>query len=155
MEAKPIDGKVSTPDLTLETMETPGHGRDHAAFFEPERGWLFSGDAYLGERDILRSCEDLGLLLEDLGTLASLDAEVLFPGHGSVRDDPKSAIEHLQRHYEELRDRAEPLVSSGVDPGEIRSRLLGREGIIRYYTQGDFSKQNLVEELVGLLDADP
>lgn len=152
LEAEPVGKRVTTPDVELERIPTPGHSLDHVAYIEPDRGWLFTGDAWLGERDILRSCERLGPMLASLKALGSLEADVLFPGHGSVQEGPAGAIQPTIDHYEDLLTRARALLEEGASPRTLRRKLLGFEGPIRYHTSGDFKKQRLADELVHLLD---
>ena len=41
---------VDAGGVRLEVVETPGHSPDHVCFFERARGWLFTGDLFLAER---------------------------------------------------------------------------------------------------------
>lgn len=155
LEARPVGDVVETPDLRLEVHPVPGHSPDHVAYLEPERGWLFAGDAYLPPRDTLRADEDLAGFLEGLETMAALDAEVLFPGHGSTVEQPGAAIEEVLARFEELLERTRELRDEGYQGSGLRRRLLGREGLLRYYTGGHYAKANLAEQLVELADEAP
>lgn len=152
VEAEPVGKRVTTPDVTLEPIPTPGHSRDHVAYLEPDRAWLFTGDAWLGRRDILRSGERLDAMLSSLETLKGLGAQRLFPGHGSIQENPTQAIQGTIDHYEDLLAQARILHEEGASPPRIRRKLLGLEAPIRYHTRGDFKKQRLADELVRLLD---
>ena len=73
--------------MRLEVIDARGHDPFHVAFWEPERGWLFSGDVVIAApTPILRSMDDD---LEDysasLDRLERLDATLLLPGHGLHR----------------------------------------------------------------------
>src|SRR5439155_1231348 len=48
--AAPLGEGLETPRFRFRVIHTPGHGTDHVALFEPERGWLLSGDLYLAPR---------------------------------------------------------------------------------------------------------
>lgn len=152
VDAEAVGDVVETPDVTLEVHPVPGHSPDHVAYLEPERGWLFAGDAYLPPRKTLRADEDLAGFLEGLETMASRDPEVLFPGHGSTVDDPDQAFHELLEHFGELAEQARELLDEGHEGAGLRRRLLGLEGGLRYYTGGHYSKANLAEELVELAD---
>src|SRR5256885_142861 len=58
--AAPLGEGLETSRFRFRVIHTPGHATDHVALFEPERGWLFSGDLYLAPR--LRG-QPLGLRL--------------------------------------------------------------------------------------------
>ena len=51
---QPLELSVQTDSFSLRVVETPGHSRDHSAFFEPKQRWLFSGDAFIGGRERAR-----------------------------------------------------------------------------------------------------
>ena len=42
---------ITSAHVTLTPIHAPGHSPDHICLFEPERGWLFSGDTYIGGQD--------------------------------------------------------------------------------------------------------
>ena len=65
VEAAPLPEVVEAGGVRLEVVETPGHSPDHVCFFERERGWLFTGDLFLAERQrYLRMDEDLATLID-------------------------------------------------------------------------------------------
>lgn len=74
-------------DLSLECVDARGHDPYHVAFFERERGWLFSGDAVIATpTPISRAMDDeLTLYAQTLDRLQALDASLLLPGHGAQR----------------------------------------------------------------------
>lgn len=150
IEAQPLGDALETPDLRLDVRDAAGHSPDHVVLFEPDRGWLFAGDAYLPPRDTLRADEELAGFLDSLQRIHELDIDRLFPGHGSVVDTPASAIDEVLEHFETLKAQARELADDGHDPRGVRRRLLGVEGLIRYYTGGHYAKQNLVDELLAL-----
>ncbi len=146
--AEPLGPTIETPDGRFEVIAVPGHTEDHVAFFEPERGWLFAGDAYLAPRETLRADEGLDGFLDSLHRMGKLDAETILPGHGSVVDAPGQAIGEVLDHVGRLASRARELAAQGKDPVQVRRALLGFEGFLYYYTRGHFSKQNLVDQLL-------
>lgn len=73
--------------LRLEVIDARGHDPYHVAFWESERGWLFSGDVVIAApTPILRSMDDdLGAYEDSLARLRALDPDLLLPGHGLHR----------------------------------------------------------------------
>ena len=47
---------VASKRHTFQAIYTPGHSPDHLCLYEPERGWLFSGDLYVGFSPDRYSC---------------------------------------------------------------------------------------------------
>jgi len=66
----PIDEWVETENHRFQVIDTPGHSPDHVCLFEPDRGWLFSGDAYIGGQDrALRQGYDIHGIIASLKKL--------------------------------------------------------------------------------------
>ena len=70
---------VETERYRFQVVHTPGHSPDHICFFEPEQGWLFSGDAYIGGQDrALREGYDIH------GIIASLKKTIRTAGQDDL-----------------------------------------------------------------------
>lgn len=112
--------RVTVGDLEFEWVDARGHDPFHGAFWEPERGWLFAGDAVLATpTPISRAMDDdLSLYRRTLDRLQGLDASLLLPGHGVQRGGDLSRAFQRSRSYVEayeeqvvqmLQDLSEPL----------------------------------------------
>ncbi len=89
-------GKVRAGDYWLQSVPTPGHTPGHLAFYEEERGLLFSGDqllpdqipypgAWLEGEEIVSG---LPAYLDSLAALEELAAREYFPAHGRPQQSP-------------------------------------------------------------------
>jgi glyoxylase-like metal-dependent hydrolase (beta-lactamase superfamily II) len=136
---------VGTPRFRFEVIPTPGHSPDHICLFEPDQGWLFSGDAYIGGKDrALRKGFDPYGIIESLKRLAKLPVQTIFSGSGTVRAEGTRPLEEKIAYLEELGERICTLHDQGLSPRSIQRRLLGREHAIAYLTLGHFSGLALV-----------
>jgi glyoxylase-like metal-dependent hydrolase (beta-lactamase superfamily II) len=144
-EARPVGQQVETDRFCFDVIHTPGHSPDHICLFEPQRGWLFSGDAYIGGEDrALREGYDIHGIIASLKKLAQLPVQIIFSGSGSVR---QMGVEPLQRKIDYLEDlgrRVRSLGNQGLSPWQIRRRTFGPELPIAYVTLGHFSGRHLV-----------
>jgi glyoxylase-like metal-dependent hydrolase (beta-lactamase superfamily II) len=72
--------------LELKAVQTPGHTSDHIAFFEPDSGALFTGDAVLGRGTSFIDPPDGDLVayLRSLKRMVELGPRTIYPGHGPV-----------------------------------------------------------------------
>ena len=146
---RPVGQTVAGGGHTLHVIPTPGHCADHVCLYEPANGWLFAGDLFCGRRLVyLRAEEDFGLMLESMKRVAELDIRVIFCGLKGVVENGGEALDEKIRTMEEIRDRALALSEKGVPPGQIRLRLLGREGWMYLLTNGHFSKQNVIDSIL-------
>src|SRR2546422_2033463 len=96
--ASPLGEGLETPRFRFRVIHTPGHATDYVALFEPERGWLFSGDLYLAPRlRYLRADEDVYAMMDSLRRGVGLEPPGGFfphprrggPGAGRPRGQPR------------------------------------------------------------------
>lgn len=144
-QGEPIGDWVESERFRFQVIHTPGHSPDHICLFEPERGWLFSGDAYIGGKDrALREGYDIHGIIDSLRRLAELPVSTIFSGSGSVRHNGVPALRDKFAYLEGLGERICGLHKEGLPPRRIRRRVLGRELPITYLTLGHFSGMRLV-----------
>jgi glyoxylase-like metal-dependent hydrolase (beta-lactamase superfamily II) len=141
-----VDDRIQTPEFLFRAIETPGHSRDHVSYFEPRYRWLFSGDAFVGGRDVAWAPEfDMFSIVSSLRTMASLRPERLFPGSGSVRRTPVPDLHGKISALIQLAQEVDRLERSGRSTQEMVEMLFGGEPRIKFWTMGHFSAANLLE----------
>jgi glyoxylase-like metal-dependent hydrolase (beta-lactamase superfamily II) len=145
---------VETGRFRFEVIHTPGHSPDHVCLFEPERGWLFSGDAYIGGKDrALRAGYDIHGITASLKKLAELPVSLIFSGSGTVRTDGRQHLEDKIAYLEDLGQQIHALHNERLSAHDIRRRLFGREMSITYVTLGHFSGLRLVQSYLSGFEA--
>ena len=124
---------------------TPGHSPDHICLYEQERGWLFTGDLFVGGRDrALRAGYDIWQIIASLKRVAALPLARLFPGSARVRDNPHQALTEKIAYLEETGRRVLDLSQQGLDVGAIARQLFGGPMWIELITAGHFTRSWLV-----------
>jgi len=98
----PLEGELLAGAIALRTIDAPGHSFDHAIFYLPPEGALFTGDTILGEGTTVVAPPG-GAMRPYQRTLQRLadefgDARVLYGGHGPVVNDPKAKIAEYIAH---------------------------------------------------------
>lgn len=146
VHVRPVDESVACGPYVLTPVETPGHSKDHLVFHEANRGWLFSGDLFIGERiKFFRADEDLKAQIHSLKRVLALDFEALFCAHNPR---PKNGKQHLAGKLdflETLRAAVRDLHHRGYPAGEIIRRLdPGSDRWVRWLTLGNASFANMV-----------
>ena len=137
---------VETQQFRFQVIHTPGHSPDSLCLFEPEQGWLFSGDTYVGGKDrALRQGYDIYGIIASLKKLAELPVRAIFAGSGSVRLSGAEPLEEKITYLEELGERIRSLRAQGLSARRIRRQVLGRDQRITYITLGHFSGLRLVQ----------
>lgn len=144
-QAEPLGEWLETEHHRFQVIPTPGHVDHHVALYEPHEGWLFSGDAYIGGRDLAARLDyDIYAVIASLKLLAALPTSRLFPGSGTVRENPSEELARKAGQMEEFGAEVRRLHAEGLSVGAIRRRLVGREPWITYITQGHFKAGNLI-----------
>jgi glyoxylase-like metal-dependent hydrolase (beta-lactamase superfamily II) len=148
VQSQPLPPLVDTGAVRLEVVETPGHSPDHVCFYDRSRGWLFTGDLFLGERQrYLREDEDLEQIIASLRAVTSLPLERVFCAHrGPLRDGPAAMRRRLD-NLATVRDEARELLAQGLPDAEIARRVVGPEGPLTWISGGRFSTLNFVKSL--------
>jgi glyoxylase-like metal-dependent hydrolase (beta-lactamase superfamily II) len=141
-----IGESVETERFRFEVIHTPGHSPDHVCLLEPDQGWLFSGDAYIGGRDrALRAGYDIHGIIASLKRLAELPVGMIFSGSGTVRTEGRQHLDEKIAYLEDLGEQIHALHKEGLPARDIRRRLWGRERSITFVTLGHFSGLRLVQ----------
>ncbi len=144
-ETAQVDSKIRTTRYCFLVIPTPGHADDHICLYEPDEGWLFTGDLFIGEQlRYLRDDEDIYSVLDSLKRIASLQLKTMFCSFSGRIDRPKDAIHQKINYLENLKNEIEKGLQKGLSPQEIRRRLLGKGDRFRIITAGQISKQNLI-----------
>jgi glyoxylase-like metal-dependent hydrolase (beta-lactamase superfamily II) len=145
-EGEPVGESVETEHYRFRVIHTPGHSPDHVCLFEPDQGWLFSGDAYIGGQDrALREGYDIYGIIASLKKLAELPVQTIFSGSGSVRTNGVQQLQEKIAYLEDLGKRIRALRAEGLSARRIHRRVLGRELPISYFTLGHFSGLRLIQ----------
>jgi glyoxylase-like metal-dependent hydrolase (beta-lactamase superfamily II) len=93
--------RIPSDQGELVTVLTPGHTKDHVAFYWPRARALFAGDLILGRGSTTWLGEYPGCIadyLESLDRVQSLDLEVVYPTHGPPVRDPHRVLESFRDH---------------------------------------------------------
>jgi glyoxylase-like metal-dependent hydrolase (beta-lactamase superfamily II) len=153
-QGTPIGDRLETERFRFQVIHTPGHSLDHICLYEPDRGWLFSGDAYIGGRDrALRAGYDIHGIIASLKKLAELPVSMIFSGSGTVRAEGRQHLGEKVVYLEELGEQIYALHKEGLSARRISRRLLGREMPIAYVTLGHFSGLRLVQSYLAGFEA--
>lgn len=143
-------GEVHSERYRFRILYTPGHSADHLCLYEPDRGWLFSGDLFVGGQDrTLRAGYDIWGIIASLKRVAGLPATMLFPGSARVRDDPAQALAGKINYLESMGQQVKEMHQAGQSVNEIARTLFDGPLPVELITLGHFSRRRLVLAYLG------
>lgn len=151
-QAQPVEegSWIETGQHRFQVLYTPGHSPDHICLYEPERGWLFTGDLFVGGQErALRDGYNIWQIIASLKRVASLPVIVMFPGSARVRENPKTELESKIAYLEDFGGRVLELHHKGWDANAITRQLCGRPMLIEWVTLGNFTRRHLVRSYLG------
>jgi ribonuclease/clavin/mitogillin len=144
-ETGELDSTIQTKKFRFSVIPTPGHTDDHICLYEPNEGWLFSGDLFISEQvNYMGKDEDIYSILNSLNKVVALRPKKMFCSFSGLIDRPEEAIRRKIEHLENLKTEVEKGAQEGVPAREIQRRLLGRGDQFSLLTSGNISKQNLI-----------
>ena len=146
----PLPSVVETDHHCFQVLAAPGHCDDQVVLYEPHQGWLFSGDAFIGQRiRYFRGDEDFQATVDSLRRLCQLDFDSLFCAHRPHLQGGREALQGKLNHLLELQGRVQELHARGLPLAQITRQLLGKEPLLLYlFSAGDLSKRNLVRSIL-------
>lgn len=137
--------EIRVGEYCFQAIDTPGHSPDHICLFEPQRGWLFSGDLFAGGRDrAARMDNDIWGVIDSLKRIAALPIKILFPGCARVRIDPQPELLDKVAYLEEMGEKVLRMHQQGWSVNAIARSVFGKPMWIELLTHGHFTRRGLV-----------
>jgi len=137
---------VESNRYRLVPVHTPGHSKDHTVFWENTKGWLFSGDLFLGQRiKFFRSDEKIIDQIESLKKVLKLDFDTLFCAHNPCPQNGKSKLRQKLQFLEDIVGQVQKLKDKGMNPKAIFKHMdSGKDRWIKLMTMGNVSYANML-----------
>ena len=131
-------------------IHTPGHSKDHTVYLEPQQGWLFSGDLYLGEKiKFFRSDEKIDQQIQSLKIVLEYDFDTLFCGHNPVLKNGRQKLRNKMDYLEEIYGKVRLMLSDGLPEEKIIQRMDPRKDrFVKCVTMGNASFANMIRSAI-------
>ena len=125
-EPLPDGALLARPGLTLQAVHTPGHASDHLCLRVEQTGAVLTGDHILGRGTTVVAWPDgdMSAYMSSLRRLSTMDATVLYPGHGPHVADPAGTVAYYLAHREEREQQVLAALAAGDNtPATIVARV--------------------------------
>jgi len=137
---------------TFRAIHTPGHSRDHTVYLEESKGWLFSGDLFVGKKiKFFRSDECLGDQIQSLKNILNYDFDDLFCAHrptmGTGKEVIRNKLDFLVNFYGSVKDLHDKGIST---KGIIRRLDPANDRFIKWVTLNNACFANMVRSALKL-----
>lgn len=150
-KAPPVDARelpkvINGERIKLVPVHTPGHSKDLTVYIEKDKGWLFSGDLFLGSRiKFFRADENIHETISSLEKVLKFDFNALYCGHNPKLKDGKKFLKKKHDYLVNLRGEIRELGKKGYSIREIKKALSRKENLFIYFlTFGNASFSHLV-----------
>jgi glyoxylase-like metal-dependent hydrolase (beta-lactamase superfamily II) len=152
-EALPVGDEIATERFHFRVVDTPGHCPGHVSLVEPDMGWCFTGDLFVGERPRVAWREtDVAEMIDSLERLAALASDqrpfVLFTAPGEVFENGRETLLACAGYLRDLVARGRELLADGLTEEAIRDALFDGESSFAALTHGEFSSGNLTRAVL-------
>jgi len=143
--ARALAGTVETGRYTFTVIPTPGHAGDHVALYEPNEGWLFSGDLFLGTRlgPVMRQ-ESMPVLMDSLRRVLALPFDTLFCSHAGPVPDGRASLKRKLQVLSDIQGQVRELAGRGWSIDQVTRHLFPSKPAITWLSLGEFSFANIV-----------
>jgi len=150
----PVEGPIRSAHVTLSPIHTPGHSPDHTVYLEKERGWLFAGDLYLGQKiKYFRADERIADQINSLKAVLHFDFDRLFCGHNPVTSGGHERVRRKLEFLEDFLETVAALRRQGLPATRIIRRLdKGADRMVKRFTLGNASFANMVRSALRALE---
>ena len=137
---------IESDNHSLVPLHCPGHSRDHVAYLEPNHGWLFSGDLFLGERiKFFRTDEVLHDQIGSIKNILTHDFDALFCAHNPCAGGGKAKLRKKLQFLEDLHGQVQQMKTAGHSLATIIRKLdRKRDRMVKWFTMGNVSFANMI-----------
>lgn len=145
----PLPALIETDHYKLLPIHTPGHSDDHYVLLEPDQGWLFAGDFYIGNLRIFRRGENIHQMINSTRRVLTHDFDAVFCGHNPVLKDGRWAVMRKLQYLETLVERVRAAHGRGLrGQALVRAGGLREQWWLRAFTGNDVGAVYLIHSIL-------
>lgn len=146
--ARGMPEEIRTANHRFQAIPTPGHCDAHMVLYEKERGWLFTGDVFVGIKQYVAFREEnLAQMIKSLKKLLELDFSTIFCAHSGILTNGYGLLEEKLAFLVELQEKVRALEAEGMSPRMIDRKLFPVKHPITEVSDGEGTSYNMVKTL--------
>ncbi|MFW6415208.1 MAG: MBL fold metallo-hydrolase [Thermodesulfobacteriota bacterium] len=147
-ESREMPEYVETNRFRFLPVFSPGHCKQHLAFLEEERGWLFTGDVYVRKNPVVAiTDENMNELIKTLRYLLKFDFQTVFCSHAGILQNGREALSAKLEYLLEKREMVQDMRKQGKSEREMEQAIYPGRLPIELVSRGEWSRRNIVNTL--------
>jgi glyoxylase-like metal-dependent hydrolase (beta-lactamase superfamily II) len=149
-DIQPVGETLSTFKYAFTPIYTPGHAVDHLALYEPNEGWLFSGDIYVHPYiTYFVANECMATQMTSLKKLIALDFDRLLCSHSRDQLHGKKLLQQKLQFFQTFSGKVLHWHQQGYPPKQIMRKMqLKERWMIKILSGGWLSALNMVKSVI-------
>lgn len=147
--ATPLEKTFQSRTTTWEVIPTPGHSKDHVAFYNRQLGAMFTGDLYVQTKTklVLRE-EDIKETMASLQKLLTYDFDQVYCNHAGYLPDGKQRIADKYAYLQEIEHHVKQYKEQGYTAHEITKKMFPNRYPILQFSEGEWSADHIVNAFI-------
>lgn len=146
---EPLGKIMQSRNYEWEVIETPGHAYDQVAFYNREKGWLFSGDIYVTPKTrLILSWEHIRDSMESIERVLTYDFDDMFCGHAGHVPNGKAMLRMKLDDLEEKKAEILHLHQKGWSIEEITEEIFPKHYPLIDLSEGEWHSKYIVETMI-------
>ena len=145
---------IQTEHFNFEILATPGHAIDQISLYEPNQGWLFSGDLFVHDYiKVFMRDENIGEQITSIKKLLRLDFDVMLCNHQPVFSEGKKRLQNKLQFLEDFYGKVKTEYEKGKDVKGIMQTLGFKENrFLVWFSLGQLSRKNMVRSVIQTIE---
>lgn len=147
--SRPLGRTFRSRNDVWEVLDTPGHSKDHVAFYNQSKGHLFTGDLFITPKvKLVLVDENILDTLDSLKKVLKYDFDTMYCCHAGSVKNPKKMIQLKIDYLEEMEGKALALAKEGKDVYEITAELFPNNYPLIAASNSEWSAIHMVRAFV-------
>lgn len=128
---------------------TPGHAIDHMAFYNEEKGMLFSGDLFVTPKPkVIMQNESIPTLMHSLEKVLQYDFDKMYCCHAGIVQKGKEMLKFKLEYLQDIKEKVVSLDQEGKSREEIQQQLFPNTPPIVPFSNYDWDSKHIINSII-------
>lgn len=143
--ATPMGETFQSRTTTWDIIPTPGHSKDHLAFYNRQLGTMFTGDLYVQTKTkLVLEEENIVETMASLKKVLTYDFEQVYCNHAGLLTDGKQKLADKYDYLQEIEGQVLHYKEQGYTANEITNMMFPQKYPIVQVSNGEWAPNHIV-----------